>query len=187
MAVKPVKFISDILVKRQILKTDSNENVLFSVSGTLPDGSVSSSLPITASGLSVNGYGYVKELDISGSDLPNIGSSGSLHNVYDVFALIDLKLAAIASTTINETVTGSFDFDGSKNVQLTKFSAADIEYVYVDVMVKNAGSAVYKNDLISVELSGNIGANKLHVILGAAALSSGDSYRIIANKTSGSS
>lgn len=184
MAVKPVKFISDILVKRQILKTDVNENVLFSVSGTLPDGSVSSSLPITASGLSIDGYGYIKELDISGSNLTNIGSTGPLHNVYDVFALIDSKLAALASTTINETLTGSFDADGSKNIQLTKFTAADVEYVYVDVMVKIAGSSVYKNDLISVELSGNIAANKLHIILGAAALSTGDSYRIIANKTS---
>ena len=55
MAVKPVKFISDVQTKKQIIKTDISGNVLFAVSGTLPDGSVSSSLPISASGLYIDG------------------------------------------------------------------------------------------------------------------------------------
>lgn len=182
MAIKPVKFISDVSTKRQLIKTDLSGNILFSVSGTLLQGSISSSLPISSSGLSINCYGYVKELDISGSHLPNIGSSGSLHNVYDVFALIDSKLAAIASSTTSETAIGFFDVDGTKNIQLTKYHYSDLEYIYVDVMVKVSGSMTYKNDLISIELSGNLAEDKVHVILNAASLSFEDSFRIIANK-----
>lgn len=49
MADKPVKIVSDLLTRKQILKQDISGNVLFKVSGTLEEGSVSSSFPITAS------------------------------------------------------------------------------------------------------------------------------------------
>lgn len=48
MADKPVKVISDLLTRKQIIKQDISGNVLFKVSGTLQEGVVSSSLPITA-------------------------------------------------------------------------------------------------------------------------------------------
>jgi hypothetical protein len=44
---KPVKVLTDLETRKQILKTDSGNNVLFKVSGTLGNGAVSSSLPIT--------------------------------------------------------------------------------------------------------------------------------------------
>lgn len=49
MAVKPVKVLTDLLTKKQVIKQDLDGNVLFKISGTLANGTVSSSLPITAS------------------------------------------------------------------------------------------------------------------------------------------
>jgi hypothetical protein len=179
MAVKPVKFISDVQTQKQIIKTDVSGNVLFAVSGTLPLGSVSSSLPITASGLYIDGSAY-----IIGAPLINLDSPGSTHNIASVFSAIDSKFANLA--TLSELHTGSFDADGSKNVQLTNYFYADLDYVYVDVMTKASGTVTYKNDLISVELSGNMLADKIHVIISAPALTNVDYYRIIANKQTGS-
>lgn len=61
MAVKPVKFVSDILTRKQILKTDLEGNVLFSVSSSngSGNGTVSSSLPITASSMFIDGDAYI--------------------------------------------------------------------------------------------------------------------------------
>ena len=54
---KPVRFISDVLTKKQILKTDSEDRVLFKVSSSNGHGygCVSSSLPVTSSGLFIDG------------------------------------------------------------------------------------------------------------------------------------
>jgi hypothetical protein len=60
MAVRPVRFISDVLTRKQILKTDANDNVLFNVSGSkLSGGHVSSSFPLTASGLYIDGNAHI--------------------------------------------------------------------------------------------------------------------------------
>jgi hypothetical protein len=60
MAVRPVRFISDVLTRKQILKSDSEDNILFKVSGSLATGGeVSSSFPVTASGLYIDGDAYV--------------------------------------------------------------------------------------------------------------------------------
>ncbi len=62
MAVRPVRFISDVLTKKQILKTDSEDNLLFNVSGSLINGGhVSSSFPVTASGLYIDGNAYITD------------------------------------------------------------------------------------------------------------------------------
>jgi len=57
MAVRPVRFISDLLTRKQILKTDIHNNVLFKVSSSNGNGEgcVSSSLPVTSSGLFIDG------------------------------------------------------------------------------------------------------------------------------------
>jgi len=62
-AIKPVTFISDILTKKQIIKTDIDGNIRFVVSGTNGHGygHVSSSYPITASGLFIDGDAYISE------------------------------------------------------------------------------------------------------------------------------
>jgi hypothetical protein len=48
-ATKSVKIVTDLLTNKQIIKQDINENILFRISGSLGDGFVSSSLPVTAS------------------------------------------------------------------------------------------------------------------------------------------
>lgn len=57
VAAKPVKFISDLLTRKQILKTDINDHILFKVSSSNGhgEGCVSSSLPVTSSGLFIDG------------------------------------------------------------------------------------------------------------------------------------
>ena len=54
---RPVRFISDLLTRKQILKTDSEDRVLFKVSSSNGHGygCVSSSLPVTSSGLFIDG------------------------------------------------------------------------------------------------------------------------------------
>jgi len=44
---KPVKVLTDLLTKKQILKEDSDGNILFKVSGSQNNGIISASLPIT--------------------------------------------------------------------------------------------------------------------------------------------
>ena len=183
MTVKPVKFISDVQTKKEIIKTDITGTVLFHVSGTVPFGHVSSSLPITASGLFIDGHAK-----ISGSALINLSSSGPIHDIYEVFSNIDTALSGAGATyrNIQEIHTGSFEANGSKDIQLFSYSVADFDYIGTDVMIKYSGSAQYKNDLIDVELSGNIAADKIHVLFYAPALSSFDSYRLVVNRQSGS-
>lgn len=92
---KPVKVLSDLLTKKQILKEDSGGNVLFKVSGTLGDGIVSSSLPITASSeyitgdLTVDGIIYAKQLNVTtvtSSVIYETSISASINALLDVSA-----------------------------------------------------------------------------------------------------
>jgi len=75
MARKPVKVITDLQVKKRIKKVDNNDNVLFDVSGTLTNGHVSSSLPLTASNIYTPG-----NLVVDGT------ISASINALYDVSA-----------------------------------------------------------------------------------------------------
>ncbi len=62
MAVKPVKVLTDLQTNKQIIKVDraAGNAVLFNVSGTVAGGGhVSSSLPITGSGLLIDGDAVV--------------------------------------------------------------------------------------------------------------------------------
>lgn len=224
MAVKPVKFISDVLTKKQIIKTDIDGNVLFAVSGTVPNGSVSSSLPLTASGLFIDGNAYITDTlhakrmhvtEVTTSVYYEDALSASINALQDVSAsnaisgnvllwdgsnwvagdntatalqglsnAIDSRFLVLSK--LSETHLGLFEADGTKNIELTNYSYADLDYVYIDVMIKESGSSTYKNDLISVQLSGNIDTDKLYVLLDAPALTDVDSYRVITNKQTGS-
>lgn len=96
MAVRPVKFISDVLTKKQILKTDIDNNTLFSVSGSLLEGGhVSSSLPITASNLFIDGNAYISGTlhakrmhvtEVTTSVYYEDSISASINALYDVSA-----------------------------------------------------------------------------------------------------
>ena len=58
MASKPVKVLSDLLTRKQILKQDSDGNTLFRVTGSLEDGYVLTIIPLTASaGIEARLYG----------------------------------------------------------------------------------------------------------------------------------
>ncbi len=58
MAAKPVKVLADLQTRKQILKLDPHNNVLFKVSGTLGDGVVTIEIPVTASdGITARLYG----------------------------------------------------------------------------------------------------------------------------------
>lgn len=278
MAVKPVKFVSDVETKKQIIKTDISGNVLFAVSGTLPNGSVSSSLPITASGLLIDGNAEIvgtlnarrmhiteittsvyyedslsasinalQDVSASNATVGNIlkwdgtnwiasnSISGSFSGSFDgtasyaitaayalaasgaVLSINDLTDVSASNAisgnvlqwdgtkwvasgggsaeinarflnvaNLSEVVTGAFDPDGYKDVQLTKYSYADLDYVMINVMVQYNAESTWVNDLLSVELSGNPGANKLHVLINAPDLSNLDKYRIFAHKQTGS-
>jgi hypothetical protein len=101
---------------------------------------------------------------------------------------IDSRFAALIEnySKLSETHYGYFDINGTKEIELDNFTASDLEYVYLDVMVKQSGSNYYANDLISVRLYENMATNKLHVLLDAAELGSNDKYKVIATKQTGS-
>jgi hypothetical protein len=62
MANKPVKFLSDALFKKNILKEDAQNNKIFEVSGTLNDGLVTINVPLSASNTYIGG-----DLEVSGT------------------------------------------------------------------------------------------------------------------------
>jgi len=62
MANKPVKFLSDALFKKNIIKEDSQNNKIFEVSGTLANGVVNIAVPLSASDTYIDG-----DLQVSGT------------------------------------------------------------------------------------------------------------------------
>jgi hypothetical protein len=125
MARKPVKVITDLQVKKRIKKVDNNDNILFDVSGTLANGHVSSSLPITSSyfvgdGSYLTNVPVVTSGNISGSGIqtnpiflkdPLI--IGTLTSSYIYSPQITGNLYGTASYADN---AGNIDTDSLKNV-----------------------------------------------------------------------
>ena len=117
-----------------------------------------------------------------------LNSPTNFYGISDVFNAINNKFGLLIQNynNLSETITGTFDVDGTKVVELSNFIAADLDNVYLDVMIKPSGSNHYVNDLISVELYANIPVNKLYVELTAIALTNTSTFRIIATKQTGS-
>ena len=134
-SVKPVKVLTDLLTKKQIIKKDSANNTLFNVSGTLADGGhVSSSLPVIAQSV------YTPELNIS-SSIPFaasiIQSEVDINGKYNVDKVLHKMEDALYSVGATDTVrvtesinaykrlrfqkTGSFNEDGYAQIQLPKY------------------------------------------------------------------
>lgn len=95
MARKPVKIATDLQVNKRIKKVDSSNNVLFDVSGSISNGHVSSSLPLTASNiytpgnLTVGGTINAKKMsitEVTTSVLYESSISASINALYDVSA-----------------------------------------------------------------------------------------------------
>jgi hypothetical protein len=106
MATKPVKVLSDLLTKKQIIKQDLNGNTLFNISGNLENGHVSSSLPITASYFVGDGR-YLTNISASGG-ISSVSTSGSITGSGLVTNPISLK-----DPLIINTVTASVGFSGN--------------------------------------------------------------------------
>jgi len=198
MAVKPVKVLTDLLTKKQILKQDLDGNILFRVTGSLNNGFVSSSLPITGSG------GRFLELNTTTDTVfDNIGvvtsSVDGTYNVDQAFHAIDYNIgvlnnaingaesqAAIGYKRLRYKEVGYFDGDGTAQIVLPKnqlgapaFPASSIDYVNLSVMVKDGDA--WTNDLLSVNLViGGESSDEIHVLLDAPALSNIDQYKLLA-------
>jgi hypothetical protein len=193
-----VKVLSDLLTKKQIVKEDANGNVLFRVTGSLGDGFVSSSIPITGS------EAFLAKVSVNTNDafnnIPIVTSSLDTYNIYDVdqaFHAVDTALSNANVTDIQSSYrrlrfaeVGNFDIDGTKIIVLPKtgssptelrFPASSIDYVSVNVSIRESGSSSWYNDLVSVEtVVSGASSDEIWVVLDAAALDSADSYKLIA-------
>lgn len=113
MAIKPVKVLTDLITKKQVIKQDLNGNILFRISGTLVDGSVSSSLPITASFFvgdgryltNISGTGGITEVTTTG----NITGSGTVSNPITLKNFLSL-IAVTASAGFSGNLIGTASF-----------------------------------------------------------------------------
>ncbi len=198
MAVKPVKVLTDLLTKKQILKQDLEGNILFRVSGSLNNGVVSSSLPITGSG------GLFYNLNTKTNtvfDNINVitGSTTGVYNVDQAFHAVDTAITDVKNLIAGEDSqassaykrlrykeVGFFSSDGTAEIVLPKtqlgspaFPVSSMDFVNLSVMVKDGDA--WTNDLLSINIvSGGVGDDEIHVLLDAPALSDTDQYRILA-------
>lgn len=164
MATKPVKVLTDLLTRKQVIKQDLDGNILFKISGSLGNGTVSSSLPITAS------Y-FVGD----GRYLTNISSSGGANTV-------------VLNTNYKKLrykITGAFNAEGYAEQPLpltqygsSSFPVTDLDYFIINIMVKESGSANWNNDIIAYELFTS--ASQVYVGMYAPDISQSGSYKLLA-------
>lgn len=197
MATRPVKVLSDLLTKKQIIKQDTDGNILFRVTGSLGDGFISASIPVSASDTF-----FVKTSIAAASEftaIPVITSSLDAYNIYDIdqaFHAIDTAIQTANGPDIQSAYTrlrfvevNNFESDGTKIIILPstgsspaeiRFPASSIDYLSVQVWIKTSGSNSWLNDLVSVEtlISGS-GGDEVWISIDAPALSSDDKYKLI--------
>jgi len=164
MATKPVKVLTDLLTKKQVLKQDLDGNILFRISGSLNNGHVSSSLPITASYFVGSGR-YLTDITASG------GSNTTVINA--------------AYKKLRYKITGTFSADGyaEEPLPLTQygsasFAIADQDYFIINIMVRESSSANWTNDIIAYELFQS--ASQVYVGMYAPDISASGSYKLLA-------
>lgn len=198
MAVKPVKVLTDLLTKKQILKQDLDGNILFRVTGSLNNGFVSSSLPITGSS------GHFPELqtttDVQFNNISVVtGSNDRSYNVDQAFHAIDTAItdiktiigggeseASSAYKRLRYKQVGFFESDGTANIILPKtqlgapaFPVSSMDYINLSVMIRDGDA--WTNDLLSINVvSGGIDNDEVHILLDAPALGNTDQYRVLA-------
>ena len=198
MAVKPIKVLTDLLTKKQVLKQDLEGNVLFRISGSLGNGVVSSSLPFTGSA------GIFYDLNTqTATAFDNIAvitsSTNHTYSVDQAFHAVDFEITNIKSIInggesqaatgykrLRYKEVGFFGSDGTADIALPKtqygspsFPLSSLDFVNISVMVKDGDA--WTNDLLSVNIvSGGIDSDEIHVLLDAPALTSTDQYRLLA-------
>jgi hypothetical protein len=163
MAVKPVKVLTDLITRKQVIKQDIDGNVLFKISGSLGNGTVSSSLPITAS------Y-FVGD----GRYLTNISASGG----------IGASVVNVNYKKLRYKVTGAFNTEGYAEEALpltqygsSSFPVSDQDYFVVNLMVRESSSANWTNDIIAYELFTS--ASQVYVGMYAPDISTSGSYKLL--------
>ena len=108
MATKPVKVLADLQTKKQILKLDSNNNVLFRVSGTLGDGVVVIALPLTASqGIEGRLYGTASYALNAATASYAQNAGGSLTTVYTSGSVTGSGLQSSPITLTDPLIIGT--------------------------------------------------------------------------------
>jgi hypothetical protein len=131
MATKPVKVLSDLLTKKEIIKQDNNGNILFNVSGSAGNGHVSSSLPITASYFVGSGR-YLTDITASGGGgIPFVYTSGSITGsglLSNPVVLTDPLL--IGSVTASNGFSGNLYGTASYAQNAANINTTDIKNAY---------------------------------------------------------
>jgi hypothetical protein len=127
----------------------------------------------------VTAYAYI-------GDYGAVSASFATTSSFATTASYAANAVGITNTVYNnlrEISTGSFDADGTKTIELQKFADTDLELVSLSILTKPSGTVYYTNDLISVQISGNLN-NKLSVYLSAPAYNTSDTYKLIVVKES---
>lgn len=193
MATKPVKVLTDLLTKKQILKRDLNDNLLFQVSGTLNNGHVSSSLPVSASLV------YSPNLNTRTltefSNFSVITSSDGKYNLDQALHAIDNTFAVLNGTDnstknaykrLRYQITGAFNSEGYAEHLLPAnqygnlaFPVSSLDYFNISVMTKEEN--MWTNDLLAYNLvvSGSFN-DEVWVKIYAPGLEEGSIYRLLA-------
>lgn len=191
---KPVKVLSDLLTRKQIIKQDLSGSVIFNVNEV----QVSSSLPLTAS----EAFLVAAKVSTTASfDNINVVTSAlDTYNIYDVdqaFHAIDTAIATANGPDIQTAYrllryneTGNFESDGTKIIILPKtgsnpsqirFPAASLDFINVQISVRESGSTGWYNDLLSVQtVVSGAGNDEVWILLDAEILGTEDSYRLTA-------
>jgi hypothetical protein len=141
MAVKPVKVLTDLLTKKQVIKEDLNGNVLFRISGTLENGTVSSSLPITASFFVGDGR-YLTNISGGISEVVTTGSitgSGTVSNPIALKNFLSL-ISVTASAGFSGNLIGTASFASTAGFVSGAVDAAVANIQYKKLRYKVTGS-----------------------------------------------
>ena len=148
-ATKSVKIVTDLLTNKQIIKQDINENILFRISGSLGDGFVSSSLPITASYVRVTEKIY-PDINI----LADVSASNAVEGQY--LKLKDGKWTAGSVTIDDLNVNTSGSVEGSGTPADPIRLKPDIKVINLTASAISIGGPIVNNPQSSVPFSQTI-------------------------------
>ena len=126
------------------------------------------------SGSSALSYGGLAVQATSSADFTNIGSglvTNSEYNIEKTFRAIDTKLASATTVSTISSVysslryhaTGTLDGSGNKVLDLlslkgAKFADTELDFITVNVMVREDNTKSWTNDLVSVYMTASAGA-----------------------------
>jgi len=103
---KSVKVVSDLVTNKQVIKQDIDGNILFKISGTLDNGIVSSSLPISGSDLYLDGKIYPGINVLADVSASNASDGQFLKKLNGKWIPADVNVDNVAVKTIG-SITGS--------------------------------------------------------------------------------